>query len=301
MTHAPSECLNGLETIPGLPCWVRSEKLQDIENAAFMSGAALAHLQLVIGREDVPQALLRHRLAMQAAAVCVAHSGRPERIGDLRDALHLRRPDDLPGPAGEIALQWARVVKRPVTLQLLQRALPGCDSAAVSGWFDAGEGGPVMRAAATVETVLADRPRDETAALILADAVLARALGWAHLIPLLALHLAPRDLHKVGDDLRLACHRAVIAAATEVCRIVGDLSRRSARLQAVAPKLRAKGAGTAVKMLLDRDAISPAELADPMNGTDMSGRAARRFCDRLVSLGVLRELTGRDAFRLYGL
>ena len=31
-----------------------------------------------------------------------------------------------------------------------------------------------------------------------------------------------------------------------------------------------------------------------------SDRAARRFCDRLVELGVARELTGRDTFRLYG-
>jgi hypothetical protein len=32
----------------------------------------------------------------------------------------------------------------------------------------------------------------------------------------------------------------------------------------------------------------------------MSDRAARRLCDRLVSLGVLREMTGRESFRLYG-
>jgi hypothetical protein len=33
----------------------------------------------------------------------------------------------------------------------------------------------------------------------------------------------------------------------------------------------------------------------------MSDRAARRLCDRLVGLGVIRELSGRDTFRLYGL
>tara|TARA_R100000687_G_scaffold77703_1_gene70407 strand:+ start:278 stop:397 length:120 start_codon:yes stop_codon:yes gene_type:complete len=32
----------------------------------------------------------------------------------------------------------------------------------------------------------------------------------------------------------------------------------------------------------------------------LSDRAARRLCDRLVDLGVVRELTGRDTFRLYG-
>jgi hypothetical protein len=33
----------------------------------------------------------------------------------------------------------------------------------------------------------------------------------------------------------------------------------------------------------------------------MLERAARRLCDRPVALGVLRELTGRAMFRLYGL
>ena len=46
-------------------------------------------------------------------------------------------------------------------------------------------------------------------------------------------------------------------------------------------------------MFLSNDALVPAALP-------LSDRAARRFCDRLVDLGVVRELTGRDTFRLYG-
>ena len=64
-------------------------------------------------------------------------------------------------------------------------------------------------------------------------------------------------------------------------------------LRAVAPKLRAKGAGKAVEMFLARDALVPAALP-------LSDRAARRLCDRLVDLGAVRELTGRATFRLYG-
>jgi hypothetical protein len=62
----------------------------------------------------------------------------------------------------------------------------------------------------------------------------------------------------------------------------------------VAPKLRAKGATRAVDLFLSRDALAPSAL------DFMSDRAARRLCDRLVSQGAIRELTGRDTFRLYG-
>ncbi|MEO9778034.1 MAG: DUF1403 family protein [Sedimentitalea sp.] len=41
---------------------------------------------------------------MAAAEACVAFSGRPERAGELRDAVHLLRPGGLPGPAGEVYL-----------------------------------------------------------------------------------------------------------------------------------------------------------------------------------------------------
>ena len=107
---------------------------------------------------------------------------------------------------------------------------------------------------------------------------------------------ALRSAQDRRDELRLACHRAVIASAVEVTRLAGDLARRAARLTAVAPKLRAKGAGEALKLFLTRDAVAPSALTS-LN----SDRAARRFCDRLVELGAARELTGRDTFRLYGL
>jgi len=59
--------------------------------------------------------------------------------------------------------------------------------------------------------------------------------------------------------------------------------------------LRAKGAEKAVEMFLAQDALTPGALSF------MSDRAARRLCDRLVELSAVRELTGRDTFRLYGL
>jgi Fic family protein len=48
--------------------------------------------------------------------------------------------------------------------------------------------------------------------------------------------------------------------------------------------------------LLDEDSLS---ATTPISG--LSERRARRLFDRLVELDVVRELTGRASFRLYGL
>jgi hypothetical protein len=282
-----------LDTLPGMPSWVTSSRVETFEGVAFLSGAALAHLHLVLGHAEVPRALLRDRLALRAAEACVAFAGRTERVGELRDALYLLRPGDLPGPAGETYQCWRRAVERPVSVKALHRAFPEVDSDRIADWLDSGQGQPVTRAAAVLEVVLEAAPRAEVPALILADAALAQALDWDHLSPLLAIGLKRTDLRKRGEDLRLACHRAVTGSAIEALRLSSDLARKVARLSAVAPKLRAKGAAEAVKMLLTRDAVVPSALPLP-------DRAARRLCDRLVALGAVRELTGRDTFRLYG-
>jgi len=277
-----------------LPGWIASLRGEAHESGVFLSGAALAHLHLVLAHDEVPQRLLHDRLALQAAEACMAVSGRPERAGDLRDALHLLRPGDLPGPAGATYLSWRRAIERPVSVKALHRALPELDAATIANWLDAGKGAPITRAATVLEGVLTEAPRADVPALILADAALAQALGWSHPVPLLAAGLRRGDLRKREEDLRHACHRAVTASAIAAARLAADLARRAARMAAVAPKLRAKGAGRAVEIFLTRDAVAPSALPLP-------DRSARRLCDRLVDLGALRELTGRDTFRLYGL
>ena len=282
------------ETLPRMPYWVTRAGAQTLEDVAFLSGAALSHLHMVLGRTEVPQNLLRDRLNLTAAEACVARSGRPERAGELRDAVSFLQPGDLPGPAGETYLSWRRVIERPISIKALHRALPNVDTEQIAIWLDAGQGAPVSRAAIVLETVLTQAPRQDVAALILSDAVLAQALGWNHLVPIMATGLKRANLRQRRDDLRLACHRAVTKSAIEASRLAADLARRTSHLKAVAPKLRAKGAGDAVEMFLTRDAVAPSALPLP-------DRAARRLCDRLVELGAVRELTGRDTFRLYGI
>jgi hypothetical protein len=238
--------------------------------------------------------LLRDRLSLRATEACVAFSGRPERARELRDVVHLLRPGDLPGPAGETCLAWRRATERPVAVQALVRALPELQGDQIARWLDAGQGAAVSRAAMVLEAVLNDAPRAEAPALVLADATLAQALGWDHVVPLLAAGLKCADMRKRGEDLRSACHRALVSSAVDAVRLSTDLARRAAHLKAVAPKLRAKGAQAAVAIFLTQDAVAPAALPLP-------DRSARRLCDRLVDLGAVRELTGRDTFRLYGI
>lgn len=285
--------------LPPLPGWITAASDETLESAAFRSGAALAYLSLATATGDVPTELWRDRLAVLAAEVCVGFAGRREGAGTMRDALHLARPGDDPGPAGRVLRQWSRAVARPISVAGLARALEGVTPEWIALCLDAAGAAPVGKAARVIEAVLADSPHGETAALILADAVLARSLGGSHVLPLLSLALTARDLRLRGDDLRLACHRAALRGVGQALPIAGDLVRAAARLRAVVPKLRAKGAARAVDMFLSRDALAPVALARAIPDS-LSDRAARRLCERLVELGALRELTGRDTFRLYG-
>lgn len=297
MTYAD----DSFDTLPRMPSWVTSVRAETSEDVAFLSGAALAHLHLVLAQPNVPQDLLRARLALRAAEACVIHSGRPERAADLRDAVGFLQPGDGPGPAGEVYQSWQRAVERPVSVKALHRALPHLTPEQIAVWLDgcdpreAGQAAPIPRAVSVLEAVTKERSRDYGTALILADTALAQALGWSQMLPFLSLGLKRADLRLDGDELSTAAHRAVVKAASRVVRETAELERRTQRLKAAAPRLRAKGADEAVALFLKSDVIAPMNLS-----SFGSQRAARRFCDRLVELGVARELTGRDTFRLYG-
>lgn len=283
-----------VEMLPSLPGWVAAASDDPLEAVAFRAGAALAHLACVTTTMELPHALWRERLALAAAEVCVRHSGRREHAAALRDALHLTKAGDDPGPGGRVFRQWSKAVARPISPENLARALEAVSVERIVLCLEATGQTPLDRAALVIEAVLTDRPRAETEAMILADAALAKSLGWSHVVPLLSLALKTRDLRLRGAELRMVCHRAAVDGVRQAYSVAGVLVRGAARLQLVAPKLRAKGAARAVDLFLSCDALAPVELSF------MSDRAARRLCDRLVALGAVRELTGRDTFRLYG-
>jgi len=88
---------------------------------------------------------------------------------------------------------------------------------------------------------------------------------------------------------------AVVRGAAEALDLRADLGRRAIRLLEAAPRLRGKEASAVVERLLAEDAQGAAA------GRMTSDRSSRRLFERLVELGVARELTGRPTFRLYGL
>ncbi|MEJ5220229.1 DUF1403 family protein [Cognatishimia sp. D5M38] len=282
-------------SIRPLPKWVGVKAHHTIEEAGFFAGAALMHLDQVLLDAELPADLLRDRLAMEASLNCLTVAGRTYGLGDLRDEVHFLRDGDAPGPAGLIAMSWRRAVERPVSVASLKRALPHIETDLIAESMDAGRGTPLDRAVGTLRFALSSLPKDEAAALILADAVLCLSLAWKRLVPLLGVSLTRRDLRGDPDALQIACQKALVSAVRAHSDRAADLARRVERLNSIAVKLRAKGSEEAVALITSRDAVTPAHLASLR-----SSRSARRFCDRLIELGVIRELSGRDTFRLYG-
>ena len=101
-----------------------------------------------------------------------------------------------------------------------------------------------------------------------------------------------------GQSVPASFHNLAKIAASSRLGLSAALGRRAERLLAVAPKLRARGADVVVGRLLDEDALV---AAHEQHKTGMSDRGLRRLFDRLVELDAVRELSGRPAFRIYGL
>jgi hypothetical protein len=309
---------------PGpFPGWARPVHAPETEaEAAFLAGAALARLDAIV-RENLPWAgVLRQRLALSAATASVARAGRAENEAALRDAFHLRRGGGDPGPAGKVLLAWRELGQRPTRQwrsslvaaaeflgiahdEALQEALEAAAAGVASARPAPFAAARVFAAAHSLSLgarpSLRGRGGEEALAAWLADAVLAERLNWPFALPMLAAQLRSPAARPALSDLAggAGTTRVLFAyaqAAAQACDRSAELGRRAQKLFQAAPKLRAKGAGAALRALLDDDSLS---ATTPIGG--LSERGARRLFDRLVALNSVRELTGRATFRLYGL
>ncbi|WP_225025963.1 DUF1403 family protein [Xinfangfangia pollutisoli] len=305
MVSAPKSSLPSL-TPSAMPRWVRQGVgRDDVETAMFSAGAALAVLDPIARSDDPVGILWRKRLALSAAAAVSRQEGRREGEAELRDAFALRRPGDDPGPAGRMLIGWRALGEA--------RALRSADwPARLPGFFDlppgpsakilhdlgarlAGRTPPLRFAAEAGREGLALGPAGRGLALWLADALLARALGWERPVPLLAAHLPRAEFRLEGEAWLAACARAWGRGAVAAVDLHADLTRRANALRAAHLRRPGKDAAATLAAVLTEDALAA------QAGAATSDRAARRLFERLTSLGLVRELTGRPTFRLYGL
>jgi hypothetical protein len=318
MTYQPSTILDDLDTLPKLPAWVTSGRAETLETVAFRSGAALTVLDQLVGEpsQGVPVKLVTNRLALKAAIATSKLEGRMAREADIRDAYHLTPSGEARGADGELLAFWRDVVRLRLNGRDWQgglRDLVGADFGHdVGGWIIAGcaraeTHGPLAGCVSVMRPVLEADDRGERVACLLSDVVLARAMNLKTILPISAQRLTKamlRDLVADGQRAELRVQSNLLATIEDTTRQARDLTFRAEALKVIAPKLRAKGSEAAVALFLSESAVAPSSMLSPMiQGTNiaMTDRAARRFCDRLVELGVARELTGRPTFRLYGI
>lgn len=318
MTYQSGTISDDLNSLPKLPTWVTSGRAETLDTVAFRSGVALTVLDQLVSdqRHGVPVKLLANKLALTAATATSKLEGRLAKEVDIRDAYHLTPHGEARGPDGDLLAYWREAARLRLTgrdWHAALKALVGPEfEMDVDGWLQLAANhsqshGPLAGCVVVMRAVLQADDRAERVACLLSDIVLAQALNWKAVLPVTAAQLtkaALRDLTADGQGAVLAVQLRILDSIEETIRLARNLARRAEALRSVAPKLRSKGSDAAVALFLSEEAVAPSTTLSPtIHGTriPMTDRAARRFCDRLVKLGVARELTGRPTFRLYGI
>lgn len=323
MTYQSSYIADDLLSLAKLPGWVTSASAETPQNVAFLSGASFAVLDMILQQsgDSIPKVLLANTLAMRAAVATSKLEGRMSREADIRDAYHLTPPDADGvrhwGPDGDVLDYWRRAGR----VRLGDKNWIDNISAFVNGddwiaeWIETAmttsvRFGPMASAVEIMRNVLEANDRAERTACLLSDVVIAKFFGWDRLYPLTALQLTKTNLRDLRDGAKegkceadTAIQVAIAKSAQSTFQLANQQTTRAEALRSVAPKLRTRGSEDAVALFLAEDAVAPSGMLSPhIRGTrtPMTGRAARRLCDRLVELGVVKELTGRPTFRLYG-
>jgi hypothetical protein len=275
-------------------------------DATLRAGAGLALVDRQV-RQDTPwRGAWLDRLALEAAAASLRLLRRPEDVAGIRDAHHLCRPGDDPGPAGRVYGLWRRLATSPPTVDLdhVEHAARRCGiawtdnlEAVRAAAADVADGVTPLAAALDLVTSHQVARLDTLPVLLwLADTLLARRAGWPVGVPLLAGAAGPLTRADATSEHRRRALVAFARAALGALDSARAIAYQAAILQGVAGKLRAKGAPAVVAALLAQDAVGPG-----LHVRTLSDRGLRRLYDRLLALGAVRELTGRAAFRLYGL
>ncbi|WP_318031744.1 DUF1403 family protein [Rhizobium ruizarguesonis] len=242
--------------------------------------------------------------------------GRSDEERGLRDAVLLTAAGDDPGPAGKLFLATRMLAGRTGTIgssflkelaQLLE--LRWGDELApipdlIDTAFQSGRAAP-LAVADFISATATLRPDAELLALGLADVVLAQKFKWPKPVPLLFPERYGPAFGTIGGRGRVrpgepsypkAICLAVAAGVEAALRCAVEIDRRAARLLAVAPKVRTKGAEPVIRKLLNEDAVSASAA-----GSSLSRWAANRLFERLEGFEAVRELSGRSSFRIFGL
>jgi Protein of unknown function (DUF1403) len=302
-----------------VPAWARATGRAGESDPHFFAGVSLALLDAHLCRDPPAAGALRSRLALQSAAASARILRLNTEASALRDLRFTATAEPL--PSAKLLELWRDLTRRPPSLDarrvanaagLLDCPVAAADALAESLSEQSRAGDPASAAAKVATLIFAAVPdalaaEAEILALWAFDLVLALQLRWPRPVPLIATKLLDPGLTSYGGGRRSrpgepgwehAAVAAIALAAAAALDLAADLARRADILLAIAPKLRAKPAQKIVDLMLAQDCVAPAEAA---RHAPMTDRAARRLFDRLVALGAAREISGRPAFRLFGL